>query len=464
MSKLMKAQLEYLQFAHGKRGAAAFMDMGLGKTFALLAEFVESDADAGIVVCPNSLKGNWADEVSKHDIKCNPWIWNGDHRRADLYLKNVHKTERPLLIINYEAIRSPKTMQTLETYCEVFGGNVFIIFDESVQISTHDSNQTKAAIHIAKLCAFRRVLSGKPTRSGPHDLWSQLRAIGALDGFNYYAFRTTFCKMGGFRGKQVLGAKNEDRLAEILAPVAFFARKEDYLDLPPKTYTKRQYFLGPVLAEHYNTMLNEFVTYLSDEECVTVDVAITKYEKLTQIQAGFVIDEAGKTHLLVEDRHNPRLQLVKEIMDETSGKVCIAYRHKQALAMLMVALKDYGPVHISGGMIDDDIGHSKYTFNNDPSCRVILLQMQSSKYGHTLLGDQLDDMNACQTMIFFENTYSLDDRSQIEDRIHRIGQTRNTLYVDMVGTDMDKRVVDALQRKENVFQAILSAVKSTNLK
>ena len=71
----------------------------------------------------------------------------------------------------------------------------------------------------------------------------------------------------------------------------------------------------------------------------------------------------------------------------------------------------------------------------DPHCRVILLQCDAAKYGHTLLGGPRDE-DKCRTMIFFENSYSADTRDQIEDRIHRRGQTGEyVLYVDMSGSD-----------------------------
>ena len=55
-------------------------------------------------------------------------------------------------------------------------------------------------------------------------------------------------------------------------------------------------------------------------------------------------------------------------------------------------------------------------------------------------------------MIFFENSYSLDTRAQVEDRIHRQGATAEScLYVDLAGSSYDAAVVAALQRKEQMF-------------
>ena len=68
----------------------------------------------------------------------------------------------------------------------------------------------------------------------------------------------------------------------------------------------------------------------------------------------------------------------------------------------------------------------------------MLLQAEAGKYGHTLVGTPDDP---CGTMIFFENSYSLDTRSQLEDRIHRIGTVAEScLYVDLSGSDIDARI------------------------
>jgi hypothetical protein len=65
----------------------------------------------------------------------------------------------------------------------------------------------------------------------------------------------------------------------------------------------------------------------------------------------------------------------------------------------------------------------------------------------------------CSSQIFFENTYSLDDRSQIEDRSHRYGQLGEVMsYFDLIGTSLDRSAVKALQRKEDIFQAIFQLI------
>ena len=112
-------------------------------------------------------------------------------------------------------------------------------------------------------------------------------------------------------------------------------------------------------------------------------------------------------------------------------------------------------------MKPEEIAAQKDRFNNDPSCRILLGQCESTKYGHTLLGGDVD-ADHCSTMIFFENSYSLDTRTQVEDRIHRRGQRgENVLYIDLAGTELDRRVVRALQKKEDLYEAVFSKLKAS---
>jgi SNF2 family DNA or RNA helicase len=63
-------------------------------------------------------------------------------------------------------------------------------------------------------------------------------------------------------------------------------------------------------------------------------------------------------------------------------------------------------------------------------------------------------------MIFAENTWSLDTRSQLEDRMHRIGQKGSScVYIDMVGSSLDRRIVQALQQKQSIFDAVMKHIK-----
>jgi SNF2 family DNA or RNA helicase len=64
-------------------------------------------------------------------------------------------------------------------------------------------------------------------------------------------------------------------------------------------------------------------------------------------------------------------------------------------------------------------------------------------------------------MIFFENSYSADTRDQIEDRIHRRGQTgERVLYIDLSASELDRRIVKALQRKDALYRSVFKNLRT----
>jgi SNF2 family DNA or RNA helicase len=456
--QLLKVQQKALKAASGKPGFAYYMEMGLGKTLTVLTEFTEmvktKSATRLVVVCPNSFKTGWLDEIKKHGIDVDAHVFNSGADYENAKFANKKYDRPPVLIINYEAIRKEAVQGYITQF--VHARNAMLVLDESVQVKTHDSLQTKAAMKIAAVFRYRRLLSGKPVTQGPHDLWAQMRIVGAVTS-KFWPFKTTFCRMGGFKGKKVIGSQNEELLADTIERFIFRASKKDWTDLPPKIYTSRQYVLSPHLMRTYQSMENDFVVWLSATENVTVDAFITKYIKLAQIQSGFIIKEDESVEELVHPHENPRFLLVKQIVeDEIEGKVVIPYAHRYTLGILSRTLEEFNPAFIKGMMKPDEIQAQKDKFNGDPSCRVILVQIRAGKYGHTLLGGE-DIIDKCSTMVFAENSYSLDDRSQIEDRIHRHGQTAEScLYIDLWGTPLDKRITAALQAKESLAQAVFS--------
>jgi SNF2 family DNA or RNA helicase len=60
-------------------------------------------------------------------------------------------------------------------------------------------------------------------------------------------------------------------------------------------------------------------------------------------------------------------------------------------------------------------------------------------------------------MIYYANDWNLDVRAQSEDRAHRIGQTVNVTYIDLVTPNsLDAAIVSALKRKKDLAELVLS--------
>ena len=153
-----------------------------------------------------------------------------------------------------------------------------LVVDESIAVKNPQAKRTKAILGLA-LFQRVRLLTGKPMTQGPHDLWAQLRLCGNPDGRNFYAFRNRYCRMGGWQGREVIGAQNADELAEVMSRLTFQARKEDWLEgMPEKLYTTRRYELEGKLAPHSREMEGQYLTWLQNRaSAVSVEIAITKY-------------------------------------------------------------------------------------------------------------------------------------------------------------------------------------------
>ena len=471
MSPLDPVQLAALKFAKDKPGVGFFLQQGLGKSLLSLAEFDilyrENKADRMIVICPNSFKTGWLDEIRKHGFDFDVHIFQSSKRDDATEFASRSHENPPVFIINYEAARMPKVLAGMIKWAA--RGKTYLVIDESIQIKGNKSAQTKA---VHQLAAWRpytnelmhvravRILTGRPQTQGPQDLWGQLRAIGGFRDKNYYAFRGSFCVMGGWMNKEVVRAKNPELLAAQIAPIVFQAKKADWLPaLPTKRMTIRDYKMSGEQKRQYTSMEEEFLLEI-ESGTVTVDVAIAKYAKLAQIQTGFIYDEQGVAHELVDPSENPRLNLLLDILsEEVTGKAVVVYRHRAMLPVLVRSLAQYNPAWIKGGMKPVEVEEQKARFNDDPDCRIILAQCDAAKYGHTLLAGPAEE-DRCRTMIFFENSYSADTRDQIEDRIHRRGQTGEyVLYVDLSGSDLDRRIVKALQHKDSLYRSVFKHLK-----
>jgi SNF2 family DNA or RNA helicase len=474
LSQLDPVQIAALEFSNGKFGAGFFAEQGLGKTLIALAEFSflhsQGKCDRMIVICPNTFKAGWLDEIDKHGFKFDVHIWRSSKKAAAADWLNSRHALPPVLIINYQAARMPGVTRALQIWAA--RGVAYLAIDESIQIKGHKSAQTKAIHKLASwspitgeptVCRYIRLLTGRPQTQGPHDLWGQLRAIGLFTSTNFFAFRGLYCQMGGWQNKEVIAAKNTDQLAAYMSQVVFQAKKKDWLpNLPRKDATIRDYKMSDDQQRQYNQMERQFLLQINNDDTITVEVAIAKYAKLAQIQCGFIYDEEKIVHELVPLAENPRLNLLLEILEEEcEGKVCVVYRHRAVLPILLQALHHWSPAWIKGGMSPDETEVQKARFNSDPQCRIILLQADAAKYGHTLLGGPGPE-DKCRTMIFFENSYSADTRDQIEDRIHRRGQTGEyVLYIDLSGSDLDRRIVKALQRKDALYKSVFRNLRTS---
>jgi SNF2 family DNA or RNA helicase len=84
----------------------------------------------------------------------------------------------------------------------------------------------------------------------------------------------------------------------------------------------------------------------------------------------------------------------------------------------------------------------------DSELRFFVANPSTGGYGLTL--------TAAHTTVYYSNSFDLEKRLQSEDRAHRIGQTKNVTYIDLmaVGT-VDEKIVKALRSKIDIATQVL---------
>lgn len=455
-------------------GWGHFLEQRVGKTPTNLNEFAllrrDFDFKWNIVLAPNAFKEDWPLEAAKFGLDV-PAIALESSKRNKL-VDFIHKNQKVggLIAVNYEGLRSRENLAILYS---LTGRQTMITADECITIKNPSSGDTKAALKLAFECSVRRGLSGKPIAQGPHDLWSQLRFIGEINGFDSTVWRNTFCEFGGFQGKQVKNIKNEDQLHGILGRCSWNARKIDWIVAPPggfKDYAPdRVIKLLPEQEAMYNRMHKEFLIELESGIVVTADQIITKLIKLQQISSGFIIDEEGITHELMPLQKNPKVieirnMLADEIRMDAGGKVILVVHHQHMADMLERALAEYQPAMIRGKawhrFSERELIAEKLRFNTDAKCQVMIGQEQALRYGHTLMGDK---DYPCHNQIYVENNYSLNDRSQTEERAQGWGQTAPVTIWDFICSPQDRRVIEALRHKEDIAATVMQYARETGV-
>lgn len=457
-----EVQTVALKKSRDQEGWGHFLEQGLGKTSLTLNEFFDM-RERGLVsyllvTAPNSFKEEWKVEAENAVPEVRVPVLVYESGKSDLAKFVKSNPGGWIVIVNPEALITAKFDAASKL---LSGKKVLYTWDESIKLKNNKGAITRRALKHADACGFTRALSGKITTQGPHDLWGQLRFIKRCKDINYYQFRGRYCIMGGFSGWQVIGTRNEEELRRNLEDCCFIARKKDWSDLPEKLYmAPRTVAMLPGQKKIYDIMLKEFFVELSGQDKMSIRQLVTRDLKLHQIKSGFIVDEAGKVQELVPHDRNPRLNFCEEYLEEIEGKLVIVALFKYSIAALLERLKEYNPAVITGGMKGDDIQANKKRFNEDDSCRVIVLQQQASKFGHTLLGSEA---MPCTSMLMYEQSYSLDDRSQIEDRIHRWGQTGACTYQDISMSPLDRAVIRSLQRKEDIAAAVMGYGRESGL-
>jgi SNF2 family DNA or RNA helicase len=214
--------------------------MGAGKTLTGIAA-VETLAAQGLVrcgfvLCPNSIKFQWLDEIRRRTRAPCQVI---DGTRENRLFQYKHAWRYRYNISNYDTLRNDLDMLT--NWVPVPD---YLIADEATQIKSMRAQRSKVLKRLAKEVPYRFALTGQPIENRPEELFSIMEFVDRTVLGPFIKFDRTFISRDHF-GRPVR-YRNMETLREAMAPVMYRKSRKDIeeflpviipmempLDLPP---------------------------------------------------------------------------------------------------------------------------------------------------------------------------------------------------------------------------------------
>lgn len=465
----MNHQLQALYEGGPATDWAYFMEMGTGKTKVLLDNatylFNMGLINGLLVMAPKGVFHNWTyEEIPKHmAIPYTVMEWSAAARnQEDIYRYFKPDPKRlVILVMNIETLSVGQGRYIARDFLKKTGRCMMAI-DESTMIKSVKSERSKVAIALGRIAKYRRLLSGDPMLRSPDDIYGQSLFFGPqfLGFSSLYAFRARYVEMKKVELKNsdgeivksyptVTGFRNLDDLKARVKTFSTRVLKKDCLDLPPKVYLVREVEQTIEQRQLIKKIKTEAIAILSREAVVTAPMVIARLAKIHQVACGFIRDDMKVDHPVANKKYDELMG----VLEETTGKVLIwcRYRHNVQEVIKLIH-KNYGPqsfVHYYGGTSGDERPEMVRKFKEKDDCRFFIGNPSVGKYGLTL--------TQSSTSIYFSNSFLLEDRTQSEDRIHRIGQGADKVtYIDLVTKgSLDEVVISNLKNKREIANEIV---------
>ena len=345
----------------------------------------------------------------------------------------------------------------------------------------------------------RCILTGTPEAKGPYGLWSMGEFVQKdFWGMNYYAFKARYGieRQVTFPGmmrtvrkplapedfKSIRKKATEDNMSatEIaidlnmavgdvqyildnpdintpyknlkelrakLSTLAYTVRKQDCLDLPEKVYEVRYVPMNAEQARVYKEIQKDAYALFEQNALDALNQAAIR-TRLRQIAGGFFpakydLSEGTEQELANTEsipigtppKAQALLSLLEDHPESTPAIIACAFK-AEARFLYNFLSKDYNCALITGDVSKQERFDIEDRFKQGKIDLLIAITSTIAK-GY--------NFQIASTMYIYSNSYATEDRMQLEDRIHRYGQTKTCTYIDLVTENsVDKRVIDVI--------------------
>ena len=429
---LFPHQIEGVAFLLGRKRAILADDMGLGKTRqAIVALQHRAPSGRYLVVCPASVKRNWAREIG---------IATPDATTHVIERGAGPPSDEQWVIVNYDI---------LGKHIDILGAIPWagIVFDEAHYLKNHRSARSRLARQLADRAKGRDgagpavyLLTGTPLTNRPRDLFVLLQLAGHPLGRSFLSFAKRYCAAEkNDYGWQTGGASNIEELTVQLHGVMLRRAKDDVLALPPKlrTWLPLEVPKGTGVQD-----MKKVVALLVGESNVTSGSTIDDRQRRGRLLHAVML--ARQT--LAIAKAAATIDFVDGAVDQ--GEKVIVFSSFEGPIDQFTAYFGSACVVLTGSTPANRRQSLVDRFQQDDEVRVFVANIIAGGIGFNL--------TAATQVVFNDLDWVPANHWQAEDRAYRIGQTRTVNVTYMVASNtIDDFVQSVLEKKATLVRAVV---------
>ena len=460
---------------------------GLGKTAQAIRALKEIEAQGdeafpALIVCPNTLKKNWAREFKTWYPDKTVQIIKGTASQR----KKQFDTPADVYVINWESLRSHSRLapygsvalarcpecggmsdKTTLNKCEVHKRELnqidfmAVIADEIHRSKDPKSKQTRALWAATGDAKIRFALTGTPIANDVVDLWSILHWISPTDwpSKTKWIDRMIDTMMNAFGGMMVIGVKPhmQDEFYKTVNPHMRRMLKAKVLPwLPPVMNERRDIEMSTKQKKAYEQMRDHMIAEIEGGETVLAPSVLTQMTRLLQFASSYAdvfVSETGESKVTLSEPSCKVDSLMDDIKSGDFGNdsVAVCAVSRQLIELLSAEMTKAKIEHglITGAQSEDQRQQAIDDFQSG-RIKWILFTAQAGGVGVTL--------TTARRLIMLQRPWSLVDHKQALDRVHRIG---SEIHDSIVITDyvtegtVEERVLQVLETKADNFEQIV---------
>lgn len=430
-------------------------DMGTGKTLATLwaLDYLMQCGilDWALILSPlSTIYRVWDDEIATHFLsRRTAKILYGDRARR------IERLSEPadFYIINHDGLgvgggKSSKgfVIGELGQLIKSKPGRGAIVVDEGSVYKDSATDRYKTLRQVIADFKYVYWLTGTPTPVEPPNAWSQARAVRKDYSESYVAFRErTMIRVSQF--KWAPKKEGPAIAAAVLQPSIRFHRDE-CLDLPDVMIETRDVELSTPQKKAYEDLKKTLKAQVGQGMINAINEATLRI-KLIQIACGAVYGHEHEVHRV---DCAPRLQVLEEVIEESSQKLLIFAPLTSVISLLYSELrKKYTVEKVTGEVSAKRRNDIFKAFQEEASPRIIVADPRCMAHGLTL--------TAADTTVWFGPTDQPEIYQQANKRMDRPGQKNAMLIVRLAATPIEREIYRRLDSREKMQGLILDMVK-----